>query len=152
METFSSILAWKIPWTGKPGGLPSIVSQSWLQLQRLSKHAHRQYSWYGCGGVPGASVRNSAHGKGPEEGGLAYAKAWSSLRKPPVLEHLLPKPESIYFTVSCSRLHLWLYGGLFPTGSLREGVNLQLQLIKIPGRDKSVSTYGLLWKLSSPPV
>ena len=29
-----------------------------------------------------ASVRNSAHGKGHEEGGLAYAKAWSSLRKP----------------------------------------------------------------------
>ena len=25
--------------------------------------------------VPGASVRNSAHGKGHEEGGLAYAKA-----------------------------------------------------------------------------
>ena len=32
--------------------------------------------------LPGASVRNSAHGKGHEEGGLAYAKAWSSLRKP----------------------------------------------------------------------
>ena len=25
--------------------------------------------------VPGASVRNSTHGKGHEEGGLAYAKA-----------------------------------------------------------------------------
>ena len=25
--------------------------------------------------LPGASVRNSAHGKGHEEGGLAYAKA-----------------------------------------------------------------------------
>ena len=35
----------------------------------------------------GASVRNSAHGKGHEEGGLAYAKAWSSLRKPPVPKH-----------------------------------------------------------------
>ena len=35
-----------------------------------------------------------------------------------------------------------LYGELPPiTISLREGVNLQLQLIKIPGRDKSVSTY-----------
>ena len=77
-----------------------------------------------------ASVRNSAHGKGHEEGGLAYAKAWSSLRKPPVPEHLPPKPESIYFTVSCSRLHLWLYGGLFPTGSLGEGVNMQLQVNK----------------------
>ena len=27
------------------------------------------------GNLPGASVRNSAHGKGHEEGGLAYAKA-----------------------------------------------------------------------------
>ena len=37
-----------------------------------------------------------------------------------------------------------LYGGLSSiTISLREGVNLQLQLIKIPGRDKSVSTYEL---------
>ena len=31
----------------------------------------------------GASVRNSAHGKGHEEGGLTYAKAGSSLRSPP---------------------------------------------------------------------
>ena len=80
--------------------------------------------------LPGVSVRNSAHGKGHEEGGLAYAKAWSSLRKPLVPEHLLPKPESIYFTVSCSRLYLWLYGGLTPITSLREGVNLQLQVNK----------------------
>ena len=27
METHSSILAWKIPWTEKPGGLQSIGSQ-----------------------------------------------------------------------------------------------------------------------------
>ena len=33
--------------------------------------------------MPGASVRNSAHGKGHEEGGSAYAKAGSSLRSPP---------------------------------------------------------------------
>ena len=98
--------------------------------------------------VPGASVRNSAHGKGHEEGGLAYAKAWSSLRKPPLPEHLHPKPESVL----CSHLHLWLYRGISPiTISLREGVNLQLQLIKIPGHDKSVSTYKLLWRFCSLP-
>ena len=50
----SSILAWEIPWTEDPDGL-----------------------------LPGASVRNSARGKGHEEGGLAYAKAGSSLRSPP---------------------------------------------------------------------
>ena len=33
--------------------------------------------------LPGASVRTSAHGKGHEEGGSAYAKAGSSLRSPP---------------------------------------------------------------------
>ena len=31
----------------------------------------------------------------------AYAKAGSSLRKPPVPEHLPPKPESVYFTALC---------------------------------------------------
>ena len=35
-------------------------------------------------------------------------------------------------------------GGLSPTTSFREGVNLELQLIIIPGRDRSVSTYKLL--------
>ena len=44
-----------------------------------------------------------------------------------------------------------LYGELSPiTISLREGVNLQLQLIKIPGHDKSVSTYEL-WRFSGLP-
>ena len=57
-------------------------------------------------GVPGASVRNSARGKGHEEGGLAYAKAGSSLRRHPVSEHLPPKAESTYFTALCSHLHL----------------------------------------------
>ena len=42
-------------------------------------------------------------------------------------------------------------GGWPPTTSLGEGVNLQLQLIKIPGHDKSVSTYKLLWSFSSLP-
>ena len=82
----------------------------------------------------------------------AYAKAGSSLRKPSVPEHLPSKPESAYFIVLCSHLHLWLYGGLSPITSLREGVNLQLQLIKIPEYDKSLSTYELLWSLSSLPV
>ena len=49
--------------------------------------------------VPGASVRNSAHGKGHEEGGLAYAKAWSSLRKPPVPEHQ-PQNQSLFYALT----------------------------------------------------
>ena len=67
------------------------------------------------------------------------------------LEHLPPKQESAYFTALCCHLHLWLYRELSPTTSFGEGVNLQLQLIIIPGRDRSVSTYKLLWRSSSLP-
>ena len=99
----------------------------------------------------GASVRNSARGKGHEEGGSAYAKAGSSLRSPPGNSRApTPKPESAYVTALCSHLHLWLYRGLSPTTSFGEGVNSELQLI-IPGRDRSVSTYKLLWNFSSLP-
>ena len=68
-----------------------------------------------------------------------------------ILEHLPPKPESAYFSALCSHLYLWLYGGLSPMISFWEGVNLELQLIIIPGRDKSVSTNKLLWRFSSLP-
>ena len=68
-----------------------------------------------------------------------------------ILEHLPPKPEPAYFTTLCCHLHLWLYGGLSPTTSFREGVNLELQLIIIPGCDRSVSTYKLLWRFFSLP-
>ena len=36
MATHSSILAWRIPGTGEPGGLPSMGSQSRTPLKRLS--------------------------------------------------------------------------------------------------------------------
>ena len=36
MATYSSVLAWRIPGTGEPGGLPSMGSQSWTRLKRLS--------------------------------------------------------------------------------------------------------------------
>ena len=34
--THSSVLAWRIPGTGEPGGLPSMGSQSRTRLKRLS--------------------------------------------------------------------------------------------------------------------
>ena len=39
METHSSVLAWRIPGTGEPGGLPTVygVAQSWTLLKRLSR-------------------------------------------------------------------------------------------------------------------
>ena len=36
MATHSSVLAWRIPGTGEPGGLPSGVAQSQTRLKRLS--------------------------------------------------------------------------------------------------------------------
>ena len=36
MATHSSVLAWRIPETGEPGGLPSMGSQSQTRLKRLS--------------------------------------------------------------------------------------------------------------------
>ena len=37
MATHSSVLAWRIPGTGEPGGLPSVGSQSRTRLKRLSR-------------------------------------------------------------------------------------------------------------------
>ena len=42
MATHSSILAWRIPGTGEPGGLLSVGSQSQTQLRLLSSSS-RQY-------------------------------------------------------------------------------------------------------------
>ena len=36
MATHSSVLAWRVPGTGGPGGLPSLGSQSRTRLKRLS--------------------------------------------------------------------------------------------------------------------
>ena len=36
MATHSSVIAWRIPGTGEPGGLPSMGLQSWTRLKRLS--------------------------------------------------------------------------------------------------------------------
>ena len=37
METHSSTLAWRIPWTEDPAGLQSMELQSWIQL---NMHPH----------------------------------------------------------------------------------------------------------------
>ena len=38
MVIYSSVLAWRIPWTVEPGRLQSRVTKSWTQLKRLSTH------------------------------------------------------------------------------------------------------------------
>ena len=43
MATYSSILAWRIPWTKEPDGLQSLgVAKSWTQLKPLSMHTGTQ--------------------------------------------------------------------------------------------------------------
>ena len=122
MATDSSIIAWRIPWTEEPGELQSM----------------------------GARSRSSAHGKGHEEGGSAYAKVGSSLRSPPGNSRAFtPKPESAYFLLCALTYTSDFTGGCPPLPLSEKRVSLQLQLI-IPGCD-SVSTYKLLWISSSLP-
>ena len=57
--------------------------------------------------LPGASMRSSAHGKGHEEGGLAYAKAGLSLRCPPGNSRAsTPKTRVCLLSALCFHLHL----------------------------------------------
>ena len=44
MATHSSVLAWKIPGTGEPGGLPSMGSHgvSWTHLNQLKQQQQQQ--------------------------------------------------------------------------------------------------------------
>ena len=48
MATRSSVLAWRIPGTGKPGGLQSMGSHSQTQLKRLSSSSrrHKRHGFY----------------------------------------------------------------------------------------------------------
>ena len=43
METHSSILTWRIPWTEEPGWLQSIGLQSWPQLKLPSRHVKSSF-------------------------------------------------------------------------------------------------------------
>jgi len=43
MATHSSVLAWRIPGMGEPGGLPSMGSQSQTRLKQLSSSSSKFY-------------------------------------------------------------------------------------------------------------
>ena len=77
---------------------------------------------------------------------LAYAKAGSSLRKPPVPEHLPPKPRVyLLYCFMLSPIPLTLRGADPPPPFISEKeLTYSSKSIKIPGHDKSVSTYELL--------
>ena len=84
--------------------------------------------------MPGANMRNSAHGKGHEEGGLAYAKAGSSLRSPPGYSWA-STPKTRVCLLYCFVLSPLTLRGAVPHHhlSLWKRINLQLQLIKYLG-------------------
>ena len=44
MATYSSTLAWRIPWTEEPGRLQSMGSQESDMTERLSTHSTNKYS------------------------------------------------------------------------------------------------------------
>src|SRR5574337_389664 len=86
---------------------------------------------------------SSASGKGHEEGGLAYAKAGSSLRSLPGNSRAIyPQNQSLpTFCFVLSPTPLTLRGGCppLPLSEKRVRVSLQLQLI-IPGCDSVLPT------------
>ena len=57
MATHSSVLAWRIPGMGEPGGLPSMVSHSRTRLKRLSSSSSNNQS-HGGTVFTGAVVQN----------------------------------------------------------------------------------------------
>ena len=83
---------------------------------------------------------NPAHGKGYEERGLTNAKVGSSLRRPPVPEHLPPKTRvCLLYCVMLSTYSSVINRGLSPHHLFLEKVNLELLDNKSPGHNKSVS-------------
>ena len=121
----------------------------WVQhfpQHHLSGSGIAQLEFYHCW----EPVRNSAHDKGHEEGGLAYAKAGSSLRSLPGNSRAIyPQNQSLpTFCFVLSPTPLTLQGAV-PHYLSEKRVSLQLQLI-ILGCD-SVLTYKLLWRFSSLP-
>ena len=64
METYSNILAWRIPWTEDPGGLQSMGSQR-VKHNRATKHSIAQPQ---NGGFPGGSVVKNPPAKAGDVG------------------------------------------------------------------------------------
>ena len=150
MAAHSGILAWKIPWTEKPGRLQSMGLQrvrhtSETECTCTHRQKDRQTHTQTYCLLLGAGVRHSAHGKGHEEGGLTYTKAGSSLTSSPG-NYRASTPITrayvlYYFVLSPTPLTLW---GAVPHHLVWRRNNLELQLIIIPGCDRNVSTYKLI--------
>ena len=88
--------------------------------------------------LPGANVRNPAHGKGHEEGRLKKSKGVIRLQGEPLKfpEHPPPKRESACHTTLCfSSTLLTLTGDLSPHQLFLGKVNLEFLDNKSPGHN-----------------
>ena len=105
------------------------------------------------GVMPGASVRNSAHGKGHEEGGFGIHKDVIKPQETPCSRASTPQTRvCLLYCFMLSPIPLTLRGGWPPLPLSEKELTYNSKSIKIPGCDKNVSTYELLWRLSSLPV
>ena len=89
--------------------------------------------------LPGAGVRTSVRGKGHEEGGFGIRKGGIEPLETPCSRASTPQTRICLLYCFILSPTLLTFGGLSPSLSFGEGVSLQLQSIKIPGRDKGVS-------------
>ena len=100
----------------------------------------------------GASTRNSAHGKGHEEGGFSIRKGRIQPPETPFLS-IYPQNQGLPILLFYALTYTSDFTGGWPPLPLSEKeLTYSSKSTKIPGRDKSVSTYELLWRLSSLPV
>ena len=101
-----------LPWRGilGSGHTPRCRELAYCILSAALSTASSFRIWNSSTGIlslPGASVRNSAHDKGHEERGLAYAKAGLSLRSPPGNSRAsTPKTRVCLLSALCFHLHL----------------------------------------------
>ena len=112
---------------------PPAMLKSWVQS--LSWEAPLEEDCWG------GSVRNPAHDKGHEEGGLAYAKAGLSLKGPPENSRAsTPKTRvCMLYCVMLSTYSSDINRRLSPHHLFLEKVNLELLDNKSPGHNKSLS-------------
>ena len=92
----------------------------------------------------GSQCEELRHGKGHEEGGWALRKGEIESQKTPCSRASTPKPECLLYCFMLSPIPLTLRGADSPPPLSEKELTYSSKLIKIPGRDKSVSTYKLL--------
>ena len=150
MAPHSSTLAWTIPWMEEPGGLQFMgswrVGHNWATSLWLFTFMHWRRKWQPTPVfLPGesqgrGSLVGSCGEQAPPLAKVMRKEAWHTQRRDQasgvsleILKQSTHKTRVCLLSALCFHLHLWLYGGLSPTTSLKK-VSLQLQLI-IPGCD-----------------